>query len=344
MRQTTNRVVATMKDVADKAGVSTATVSRAIMAPEKVSAVTLAKVRCAALTVGYSLLPLSRQGKSGETLTLLVMVPDISDAAYGEILRGVHESAAEQGHFILMVSYIPGQADKKSFTELINARLIDGMLLLGADPPFNIGKEEQQNLPPMVMANEFVPEFELPSVHIDNLTAAYEAVDYLFTLGHRRIACISGPESVPLCQYRVEGYIQAMRRHGIANPGHRIFRGQLDYQTGASGLNNLISRQPAPTAIFCHSDVIAFGALSQARQNGMQVPGDVSLVGFGDLNWAQYCDPPLTTVAQPRYQIGREAFRLLVGRVRQPAGRNSSLMLDCKLVVRGSTGLPRTTP
>ncbi len=334
-------VVATMKDVAEKAGVSTATVSRALMNPEKVSAQTRKRVQIAVQSVGYDPQPLARQVKRNETRNVLVMVHDICDPFYSEMLRGIEETADEQGYLVLIADCAHQHPDKKSFSDLIIARQIDGMLLLGSVLPFAIDKTQQQNLPPMVMANEFVPELELATVHIDNLTAAYEAADYLFKLGHRRIGCISGPADLTLCQYRVQGFIQALRRHGIPAGEHMVYRGDISFQTGAAGLNALISQTNPPTAIFCHSDIIAFGALSQARKIGLSVPNDLSLIGFDDITLANYCDPPLTTVAQPSFQIGREATLLLLQQVRQHQMTNTSLLLDSKLIVRGSTAAPR---
>ncbi|MEA9393037.1 DNA-binding transcriptional regulator CytR [Acerihabitans sp. TG2] len=340
MEQKKAAVVATMKDVADKAGVSTATVSRALMNPEKVSALTRQKVQRAVHLVGYCAQTIGRQSKRHDTHTLLAAVPDIGDPFFSGILRGIEETADEQGYLVLVIDYAHQLSAKKSFCELFGARQIDGVLLLGSDPPFNIDKTEQQNLPPMVMINEFVPELQLPTVHIDNLTAAYDAVDYLVGLGHRRIGFISGPAHQMLCQYRLQGYIQAISRHGIAPDEQLVFRGKASFQTGAAGLNALISRACPPTAIFCHNDIIAFGALSQARKNGLGVPADISLVGFDDIAFAHFCDPPLTTVAQPSYQLGREALLLLLRQVRQQVVGSTSLLLESKLIVRGSTSIP----
>lgn len=334
-------VMATMKDVAEKAGVSTATVSRALMNPEKVSAQTRKRVQIAVQTVGYDPQPLTRQVKRNETRNLLVMIPDICDPFFAEMLRGIEETADEYGYLVLISDCAHQHPNKKSFSDLIIARQIDGILLLGSDLPFAIDKSQQQNLPPMVMANEFVPELELATVHIDNLTAAYEAADYLFKLGHRRIGCISGPANQTLCQYRVQGYIQALRRHGIPAEDMLVIRGDISFQTGSTGLNTLISQMNPPTAIFCHSDIIAFGALSQAKKIGLRVPEDLSLIGFDDIALANYCDPPLTTVAQPSYQIGRQAMLLLLQQVRQHQITNTSLLLDSKLIIRGSTAAPR---
>ena len=156
---------------------------------------------------------------------------------------------------------------ERTFVNLIITKQIDGMLL-GSNLPFDASKEEQRNLPPMVMANEFAPELELPTVHIDNLTAAFEAVHYLHQLGHRQIACVAGPEQMPLSHYRLQGYVQALRRNGITVESSYITRGDFTYEAGAQALTALMAQPKPPTAVFCHSDVMAIGVLSERRKWG----------------------------------------------------------------------------
>ena len=207
---------ATMKDVAEQAGVSTATVSRALMNPEKVSAATRQKVEQAVQAVGYAPHGLARNAKRGDTQTILVIVPDICDPFFSEIIRGVEVTAAQEGYLVLIGDCAHQDQQEKTFLNLMLTRQIDGMVLLGSQLPFDAGIEDQRNLPPMVMGNEFAPEMALPTVHIDNLTAAFEAVNHLLQLGHRQIACITGPEHIPLSQYRLQGLHPALRRSNIA--------------------------------------------------------------------------------------------------------------------------------
>jgi LacI family repressor for deo operon, udp, cdd, tsx, nupC, and nupG len=215
------------------------------------------------------------------------------------------------------------------------------MLLLGSNLPFDASKEEQRNLPPMVMANEFAPELELPTVHIDNLTAAFEAVHYLHQLGHKQIACVAGPEHMPLSHYRLQGYIQALRRNGIGVESSYITRGDFTYEAGAQALKTLMALPKPPTAIFCHNDVMAIGVLYQAKKLGLRVPQDLSVVGFDDIKLTQYCDPPLTTVAQPRFQIGQQAMLLLLEQLHGQTVNSGSRLLDSELIIRGSTAAPK---
>ncbi len=333
--------MATMKDVAEMAGVSTATVSRALMNPEKVSTPTRQKVEQAVLAVGYSPHALSRNIKRNESRTILVIVPDICDPFFADVIQGIEQTAAQQGYLVLIGDCAHQNQQERTFVNLIITKQIDGMLLLGSNLPFDASKEEQRNLPPMVMANEFAPELELPTVHIDNLTAAFEAVHYLHQLGHRQIACIAGPEQMPLSHYRLQGYVQALRRNGITVESSYITRGDFTYEAGAQALTMLMAQPKPPTAVFCHSDVMAIGVLSQAKKMGLRVPQDLSIVGFDDLKLAQYCDPPLTTVAQPRFQIGQQAMLLLLEQLNGQTVASGSRLLDSELIIRGSTAAPK---
>ncbi|MGL5700091.1 MAG: DNA-binding transcriptional regulator CytR [Kluyvera sp.] len=330
-------VAATMKDVALQANVSTATVSRALMNPEKVSQATRNRVEQAALEVGYLPQMQGRNMKRNESRTILVIVPDICDPFFSEVIRGIEVTAAAQGYLVLIGDCAHQNQQEKTFIDLIITKQIDGMLLLGSRLPFDASIEEQRNLPSMVMANEFAPELGLPTVHIDNLTASFDAVSYLHELGHQCIGCIAGPEEMPLCHYRLQGYVQALRRSGITVDPHYIARGNFTFEAGANALEQLLALPKPPTAVFCHSDIMALGALSYAKRQGLKVPEDLSIIGFDNISLAEFCDPPLTTVSQPRFDIGREAMLLLLNQLSGQFVDSGSRLLDCELIVRGST-------
>ena len=337
MKAKKQETAATMKDVALKAKVSTATVSRALMNPDKVSQATRNRVEKAAREVGYLPQPMGRNVKRNESRTILVIVPDICDPFFSEIIRGIEVTAANHGYLVLIGDCAHQNQQEKTFIDLIITKQIDGMLLLGSRLPFDASIEEQRNLPPMVMANEFAPELELPTVHIDNLTAAFDTVNYLYEQGHKRIGCIAGPEEMPLCHYRLQGYVQALRRCGIMVDPQYIARGDFTFEAGSKAMQQLLDLPQPPTAVFCHSDVMALGALSQAKRQGLKVPEDLSIIGFDNIDLTQFCDPPLTTIAQPRYEIGREAMLLLLDQMQGQHVGSGSRLMDCELIIRGST-------
>lgn len=327
---------ATMKDVALAAGVSTATVSRTLMNPEKVSSQTRQKVEQAVLDVGYYPHNLSKNLKRNESKTILVIVPNISDPFFTDVVCGIEETAAQHGYLVLIGDCKHQQKHENAFINLIITKQIDGMLLLGSHIPFDVSKEEQKNLPPMIMANEFAPELELPTVHIDNLTASFRATHYLQQMGHKRIACITGPEDMPLCRYRLQGYIQAMRRTGVPLREDYIIRGDFTHESGAESLKKLISLPEPPTAVFCHSDIMAIGVMWQAKKLGLELPKDLSVIGFDNLDITRYSEPALTTMEQPRYEIGRQSMLLLLDQLQGRPVAPGSRLLDCELILRDS--------
>lgn len=331
--------MATMKDVAQLAGVSTATVSRALMNPEKVSASTRKKVGQAVVEAGYSPNSLAKNLRRNESKTIVALVPDICDPYYSDIIRGIEEAAMEHGYLVLLGDSAQ-QKNESSFVNLIFTKQADGMLLLGTKLPFDVSKPEQKNLPPLVMACEYAPELELPTVHIDNLTAAFEAVNYLTQVGHKRVAQITGNPNAALTQFRVQGYQQALRRGGIVvNPAYSV-SSDLTFAAGAKAVTALLSLPTPPTAIFCHSDIVAIGAIQQAKRLGFRVPHDISFIGFDDIQFAEYCEPALTTLSQPRYDIGRNAMLILLNLLKGNEVQPGSRLLDAKLVIRESVAPP----
>ncbi len=333
--------MATMKDVAHLAGVSTATVSRALMNPEKVSASTRKKVEQAVIEAGYSPSSLAKNLRRNESKTIIALVPDICDPYYADIIRGIEETALEYGYLVLLGDSAQQKGRENSFVNLVFTKQADGMLLLGTKLPFDVSKPEQKNLPPLVMACEYAPELELPTVHIDNLTAAFEAVNYLTQVGHKQIAQITGDPKAALTQFRLQGYQQALRRAGVTlNPAYSVASTELSFAAGARAVTALLSLPSPPTAIFCHSDIVAIGAMLQAKRLGFRVPQDISFIGFDDIQFAEYCEPALTTIAQPRYDIGRQAMLLLLNSLKGNDVPIGSRLLDAKLVIRESVAPP----
>lgn len=332
--------MATMKDVAQLAGVSTATVSRALMNPEKVSATTRKRVEEAVLEAGYSPNSLARNLRRNESKTIVTIVPDICDPYFTEIIRGIEDAAMENGYLVLLGDSGQQQKRESSFVNLVFTKQADGMLLLGTALPFDISKPEQKNLPPLVMACEYAPELELPTVHIDNLTSSFEAVNYLTQMGHKRVAQISGPKDAALCHFRNQGYQQAIRRAGVPMNATYTMYSDFTFEGGAKAVRKLLSLPEPPTAIFCHCDVMAIGAIQEAKKLGLRVPQDLSVVGFDDIQFSEYCDPPLTTISQPRYEIGRQAMLMMLDLLKGREIGAASRLLETKLVVRNSAAPP----
>lgn len=329
---------ATMRDVACLAGVSAATVSRALLEPARVSVQTREKIENAIRQTGYIPYVPSKSYSYQESKILLAMALDITDPFFTDVIQGIQNTAEEYGYIVLFLDNRQQPIETASLLAILSQ--VNGVILLGAGFPFDIQMEESPLLPPMVMANEYLPELKLPTIHIDNLTAAFDAVNYLQKIGHRRIACISGPEHLHLSCYRQQGYVQAILRGGIALEKSYMLSGPLTFETGAEALSQLMSLPQPPSAIFCHSDIVAIGAIHQAKKEGLKIPNDLSIIGFDDIALAQYTDPPLTTVAQPRYNIGRQAVLMLLDLLQGRVVKRNSVLLDSQLIIRESTTKP----
>lgn len=328
---------ATMKDVADKAGVSTATVSRALTSPEKVSPQARQKVSEAIQTLGYPVTMNTRHARNSDSRTLLILVPDICDPFFHEIIRGIEVTAAAAGYLVLIGDCAHQNLEEIRFLDKILTRQIDGLLLLGSQVPVISDLRHRDQLPPLVMANEFSADLEFPTVHIDNLTAAFNAVSWLLDNGLQRIACLTGPEQMSHCRYRRQGYIEALKRRNLPVNPHYLLRGDFSFSAGKEALMTLMRLADPPQAIFCHNDRMALGVLHQAALSGISVPDQLQVIGFDDIEAAQYCHPPLTTVTQPRYRIGCEAASLLIDIIGGKNVTTGSRLLEATLTLRQST-------
>lgn len=336
--------MATIRDIAQLAGVSTATVSRVFTAPDRVLPQTRKRVEKAILETGYipntSLRTLRRN--SNKNRIIIVAVPDICNPYYSDIIRGIEDMAIKYDYSIFFCNGDKEEVLSTSTGGLQQIRQADGIILLGTKIPFNINRAEQVKLPPMVMACEYSSELGLPTAHIDSLSATFKAVNYLIKLGHRHIAQISAPKQSSLYQFRHQGYQQALHRAGINMKPEYTIEGDFSFKSGEKALKTLFTTlSPLPTAIFCHNDLMAIGAMQAAKKLGLHLPRDLSIIGFDDLLFSQYCDPPLTTMSQPRYEIGQRAMQMLLTRLKDEELPMSSYLLESKLIIRKSTDLPR---
>ncbi|MBD3896827.1 substrate-binding domain-containing protein [Halomonas sp. ML-15] len=328
----------TIKDVARVAGCSTATVSRALANPEKVSDTTRERVALAIAEVGYAPNVAARNLRRAESKTIVALLPDISNPFFSEIINGMEEVAHQAGYQVLIGDCEHDPARAEAYFELLPTNQADGILLLTAEVPAVLVRQaDGQSSFPLVMACEFFTDIDLPTVAIDNHQAACHAIDYLISLGHRRIATLSGPAANPICKERVRGYRGTLAAHGLSAEAH-IVEGDFGFRSGyQQGLALLDPAQARPTAIFCHSDEMAIGVLKAARQLGLAVPGQLSVVGFDNIGFSEYCEPELTTISQPRNEIGQQAMQLLLGLMRdKPVVRHQTL--STQLIVRKSTG------
>ncbi|MDX3899255.1 MAG: LacI family DNA-binding transcriptional regulator [Sphingobium sp.] len=332
--------MATIKMVADHAGVSTATVSRVLSYPERVQPETRRKVRAVIDALGYAPNFAAKSLRTLRTRKIVVMVPDISNPFYAEVLRGAEDAAQVAGYSLLLGDTRDMPEREAQYADMLLRKEADGLIFLGHRLPSSLTKlvAETGFQSPIVNACDFSSELGVCSVHIDNARAATDAVQLLLSMGHRRIALLAGPETSPLTRERLAGVRHAALVAGVADR-LVITHGDYTILSGMALASGLLDAETAPTAMFCFSDEMAIGALAACRERGLVCPDDISIVGFDDVRYARFQNPPLTTVRQPMNLIGVEAVRLLLTLLRDGGKPERHwLTLPHDLIVRGSTG------
>lgn len=328
-----------IKDVARLAGVSTATVSRALAEPDKVRANTREKVLAAVRESGYVTNSLARSFRTNRNNSVVVLVPDITNSFFSNIIQGIEEVARKSGYRILLGDMQNNPANARAYGDLCAQRQADGLICLGRTIPFAYNKSRKTldpNWPPLVMACEYDDVIPIPGVRIDNEQAALDGVRYLGEQGHRRIAYINGPADSPLCRDRLKGYRKGMAELGVRRTRDLVYRGDFSLDSGAQAARALLDSGALPTAVFAANDAMAIGALQVLKQRGIRVPRDISMLGFDDIKFAAYCDPPLTTIQQPRRQIGALSMQMMMDMLSGRAANLAVRELPHEFVLRDS--------
>lgn len=329
--------MANIRDIARFAGVSTATVSRTLSSPDLVKPSTRARVEAAVRKQGYLPNAVASSLRRRRTENIVVIVPDIQNPFFSSIVQGIENVAHRYNHKVLLGESQDCQARVDRYADMLVRREADGLILLGARLPSSVSEAVRGSRPiPIVTACEYVPGLRAPNVRIDNVAAAAAAILHLVRLGHRRIATITGPMSNPIVKDRLRGYRQQMARAKLAQPTSYRVAGDFTLESGYRGMQQLLALPKGPTAVFCANDEMAMGAIRAVKESGGRVPDDISIVGFDDLRFAEYFDPPLTTIRQPRHEIGETAMRLILD-VFAGRARAKTVVLPHQLIVRGST-------
>lgn len=327
--------------VAEIAGVSNATVSRCINDPLKVSKRTRAKVQSAIADTGYTANTLARSFRRGKTNMIMVVIPSVGDPFFTLVMEGIRAAAKRCGYTIMINETQLSDLNADEIGAMMVSRQADGIILLASLSPFgNAMLSGTSNRPiPIVIGCETVSSdlASLPSVHIDNVGAAKEATEYLISQGHRNVSFISGPESSLLTKDREYGYLKGMLASKTTSGYVQIEDGGMSIHGSAKATRKLLSQRPRPTAIFCANDEMAMGAIHEIKNQGLSVPGDISVIGFDDIRYAEITDPPLTTIYQPAEEIGERVFYRVLRSI-EDAGADDDMaeIVPHKLIIRKS--------
>lgn len=332
--------MATIMDVAKRARVSKATVSR-VLNGIPVKEETRRKVVAAMKELDYRPNAQARSLTSGKTQVVGVLVPDIESAFYGPILEGCQQSLLSRGYNMLVCSTYHKRGNEYTFAKLLWEKRVDGLLILTPreveDKPMQLllRKFASSGFPIVVADGEFDNSL-VPAVWVNNFEGGYKATEHLLKLGHKRIGLLLGPKDAPEASQRHLGYQQALRDYGITPCEELVVcAGNYLVNDGLKVAGKLLAKQP--TAIFATSDDLAISVLEVGREMGICVPQDLSLVGYDDVAYAQLVTPKLTTVRQPLKQLGSISARKLVQTITGEEPEIAQITLPTELVIRDST-------
>ncbi len=332
-------MTATIRTVAQHAGVSVATVSHALNRTRHVSPALQQRVEAAARELGYVPSAIARSLKSRQTQTLGMMTPNSSNPYFAEIVREVEDWCFGAGYHLVLCNSNDEPRRQSIYLDVLSRGRIAGLVLLPAGDDGQLITQLRDLRMPVVLLDRRLQlnGLSVDGVHHDNVLGARLATEHLLALGHRRIACIGASAELPISQDRVDGWRQALHGAGLAVDDALLGFGGFSFQGGFDAMRALLALPQRPSAVFACNDLMAVGALGAIEQAGLCVPGDVSVVGFDDIDLARYVWPPLTTVAQPKQQMSRMAVDMLFERIDGRRTEPRSVTLAPRLALRSST-------
>jgi len=326
--------VPTIYDVAKRARVSTYTVSAVLNRSAYVSPELTQRVLKAVKDLDYTINELARSLQTRKTLTVGMMIPDISNPFYAKAVRGAEDELRKSGYSLILASTSNSRDEQARVLTVFRAKQLDGLLIfIAAEGEEDAKKLLEWNKPSVFLGRE--PRFAADSVTADNVKVGRLAAGHLIKRGHKRIAIIVGQLSLRVSEDRVEGWKRALRQHKLSAPGEYLIEGDWTEDSGYQGTLGLLALDEPPTAVFCSNFLVMAGALRALKERGVACPGEVELVSADDSHWLDVFQPPISTVATPSYEIGMEGARLLLGRIKKKAGKQvERIVLQPKLIAR----------
>jgi len=331
----------TIKDIAEKLQLSKSTVSRALRNSHDVNPETRKRVLMLAEQLNFEPNAIAKNLRQQKTFTIGVVIPSFKIPFYSTAVTGIHKAASLAGYNVIICqnddSY---EGEMQNVNSLIKSR-VDGILISFAQGTTNfdhIKKLQEKNFP-VVLFNRVNTNLNLPVVMVDDYKSSYDATKYLIGRGNKNIAYISGPENIKLSNDRKRGYIDCLRDHDLRIRESLIVESDFSIQSGEYCAEFLLKLPTKPDAIYCVCDAVAFGVMKTLKRKRIQIPKEISVMGYTNEPVADLVDPPLTTVSQPIAEIGEKAVELLLKVIgkKLTIDENKILTLDTCMVVRRST-------
>lgn len=331
-----------MKDVAVHANVSVSTVSYVLNNTGPVSADRRARVLNAVRELNYIPNESARSLKRQSAATIGLVIPDLTNQFFSLLAHGVVRAAALRDVLVVLCSSDSSEEAESGNARLLRSQRVDGVVYLTGSYESHTSLLELQSLGPVVLVDERIPGAELPAVVADGRRGAREVAALVVELGHKRFACIAGPTALWTAEQRLAGYREALAMGGLDPDNMEVLVGDYRQDSGFELARKALSgaRSKRPTALLCANDMMAIGALEYCRQAGLDVPGDVSIVGFDDVPMAPLLTPRLTTVRQPAREMGTGAANLLLDLIQGESEPAIPAPYPVEVVVRESAAKP----
>lgn len=274
-----------------------------------------------------------------KTNTIGLIIPDISNSFFSEMTKGIEDTGRQAGYNLILCNSNDQQDLEIEYINTLVDNGVDGMIITMSAESYGDKAEKSfaalwEAGTPSVIVDCFSNVKDFSTVTVDNIKGSYLAVEYLFALGHRRIACISGPIGPKTNDDRLTGYVNGLKKHNISYDEHLVFEGDFRFQSGYDAISKLLPYHP--TAILCLNDMMAYGASKALREQGIKIPDKMSVMGFDDIFFSKLMEVPLTTIEQPVYKMGEDAANILIDEISGNKKR-SHILLDPKLKIRNST-------
>lgn len=335
----------TLKDIALKAGVSITTVSRGLANYDDVAAETRQHIRQIAQELGYRPNILARRLQKQRTDTIGFILPTFgprfSDPFFSEFLAGIGNEAAAHEYDLLVSTHAPDSPDEQqAYLRAAQGGWVDGLIVVRTREDDTRIRLLHKHRFPFIAFGRCNCDLDFPYVDEDSVAGMRLLVQHLIALGHRRIGFISPPENLMFGQLRREGFLETMAANGLEVAPEWLVAGDLTQRGGAEAVGQLLRVEPGVTAVIAGNDLMAIGAINRIQQHGLQVGRDIALGGFDDIPLAAYTSPPLTTIHQPIYEIGRQVCAMLIALVNGLTPTPSHILLEPTLVIRESSGPP----
>ena len=324
----------TLVEIAQKAGVSIATVSRFLNDTGRVSPTTRQKVLQAMRELEYD----SALSRPESVLhTILVLVPDFVNPFYASIIDGIQQTALENHYGIFLVQTKDVYPNPRYYVNLVKHGNFSGVLWLCSTPPTAMLAMLEQQCP-TVMCCEYPSDYDCSYVSVDDVTAAYRAVNYLISTGCKKIGFVNCSLKYKYARHRRDGYLRALEDAGLPfNPEWYVTVPSIDYTLAYSSMLQALSAGSVPDAYFTCSDVYAAAVINAARKLGIRVPEELSIIGVDNVEASRMTSPTITTISQPGFQMGQQACSILVERIGNPEMPHRHILLNTELIIRESS-------